>query len=145
MPSYFHLPFPPEPFTKVLVQLPNFTRIEREVYAWETRDEKGAPHLELVSLTEYLWRAIQMHCEHGCHVLYLSLRGAWRGVGRPSPEPHHEALVEMGDNSLSHTIPQTPNGWPGPLVVQHPDWDEFVKELCLKLMPGWWQPVEQSE
>lgn len=140
MPSYTHLPPPPVPFTQVSVRprmrLPGecppatldtttATVEPHALYAWITRDLGGEEHIELVSLTDYLWRAIQEHCQYACHTLHLSLRGAWRA---DSGRSMHQADVELGDHSGRR------------IVVQEHEWPEFVSALCLQLMPGWWTP-----
>ncbi len=139
---YAHLPPPPEPFHRVQVRSPRLPwalgpvrddmpidDIETyDLYLWRTLDTGGEEHLEVVSLTEYLWLAIQSHCHHACHTLHLSLRGAWRAAGRVAENDFNQALVELGNHSGQQ------------IIVNQSEWADFVQELCVKLMPGWWTP-----
>jgi hypothetical protein len=134
-PQYAHLPPPPVPFTHVFSRPPvwpsqNFPdQAEKHpVYAWHVLDAGGHENVEMVSLTDYLWRAIQQHCLHACHTLHLSLRGAWKSRGTVSGSDFNQAVVELGDHSARQ------------IIVQHAEWPAFVEELAVKLMPGWWNP-----
>lgn len=131
---YAHLPPPPVPFKHIGLHRSrptgfSFAEVEEHaVYAWRTIDSGGEEQVELVSLTDYLWRAIQAHCQHACHTLHLSLRGAWRAAGRVAENDFNQAVVQLGDHSG------------GQIIVNQAEWSDFVQELCVKLMPGWWTP-----
>lgn len=136
---YAHLPPPPTPVTHLALRdgmsfyrarrTQAFDAVEEHaVYAWRTVDAGGQQNVEVIGLTDYLWRAVQMHCGFACHTLHLSLRGAWKYIGCVRENDFHQATVELGDHSGRQ------------IIVQHTDWSDFVQELCIKLMPGWWNP-----
>lgn len=138
-PRYAHLPPPPVSYTQVHSRAalrPSVGSMTpavktHAVYAWHHRDVAGDEQVEMIGLTDYLWRAVQAHCLHASHTLHLNLRGAWKAVGTVSENDFNQAQVEMGDHS-GHRI-----------VVQQAEWPDFVEDLCVKLMPGWWVPSWQ--
>lgn len=130
-PRYAHLPSPPQPITRVYWRRSEWPAVAGQaydVYAWLTVDAGGQENIEIIGLTDYLWRAIQQHCLHACHTLHLSLRGAWKAHGTVSENDFNQAVVELGDHSGRQ------------IIVQHAEWPAFVEELAVKLMPGWWTP-----